>query len=415
MKFEKLQALVQATTKDWKRQKIAEIRDKNALRRRFREQNKTKNQKEVAFEHMRKAYMKASDNGTLPANQRQIMYALRPMVIAEVPDTDPSKFDRYFHKTLLDEYLDAYKPDWADNVVRDARGALQEPHTGRTIELGTLAVRSYLERVKSHKVSNPSFDLIEGRYPTFGPKHAFGAILFVEKEGFEPLFDAAQIKERFDIAIMSTKGMSVRAARQLIDELYRFNVPVFVLHDFDKHGFSIFGTLGRDSIRYKFRHRHKLEIIDIGLRLEDVEELGLESEPQFNDVSDDTLDSMRSYGCTEAELEFILGESLDGDGERVELNAMTSRQLVDLIEDKLREHGVKKIVPSDAELATIYAREVHMLEVQRRVDRIVAKQKAGGVKPPKGLAAKIRSQLKKHPEQRWDAALREIAMTEKRR
>ena len=70
--------------------------------------------------------------------------------------------------------------------------------------------------------------------------------------------------------------MSVRAARQLIDELYRFNVPVFVLHDFDKHGFSIFGTLGRDSIRYKFPHRHKLEIIDIGLRLEDVEELGLE-------------------------------------------------------------------------------------------------------------------------------------------
>ena len=35
-------------------------------------------------------------------------------------------------------------------------------------------------------------------------------------------------------------------------------------------------------------------------------------------------------GCTEAELEFILGESLDGDGQRVELNAMTSRQLVDL-------------------------------------------------------------------------------------
>ena len=118
-------------------------------------------------------------------------------------------------------------------------------------------MRSYLQRVKSHKVSEPSFALSEAQYPTLGPKHAFGAILFVEKEGFEPLFRAAQIAERFDVAIMSTKGMSARAARQLIDELHRFNVPVFVLHDCDKHGFSIFGTLGRDSIRYKFRHLDK--------------------------------------------------------------------------------------------------------------------------------------------------------------
>ena len=59
------------------------------------------------------------------------------------------------------------------------------------------------------------------RFPTSGPRNRFGAILFIEKEGFKPLLDAARIAERFDIAIMSTKGMSVTAARQLIEEALR--------------------------------------------------------------------------------------------------------------------------------------------------------------------------------------------------
>ena len=260
MSYSKFEQLIDAATKHWQKQRRAEIKDERASERRFRQLNRTKTQIEVAFAHMHEAYMKASDNGTLPANQRQIMYALRPKVIDELPGTDPSNFDTYFHGTLLDAYLNKYEPDWADNVVRDARGTLLEPHTGREIALGTLAVRSYLQRVKSHKVSEPSFALTEARYPTLGPKHAFGAILFVEKEGFEPLFRAAQIAERFDVAIMSTKGMSVRAARQLIDELHRYNVPVFALHDCDKAGFSIFGTLGRDSIRYKFRHNKGIAV-----------------------------------------------------------------------------------------------------------------------------------------------------------
>ena len=50
-------------------------------------------------------------------------------------------------------------------------------------------------------------------YPTLGPEHRFSAILFIEKEGFMPLFEAVNLKERFDIAIMSTKGMSVIASR----------------------------------------------------------------------------------------------------------------------------------------------------------------------------------------------------------
>jgi DNA topoisomerase VI subunit A len=84
-------------------------------------------------------------------------------------------------------------------------------------------------------------------------------VLFIEKEGFTPVLEAARIPERFDIAPMSTKGMSVTAARLLIDELCgRLGLRLFVLHDFDIAGLSINKTLTADSRRYKFKH----EIID---------------------------------------------------------------------------------------------------------------------------------------------------------
>jgi DNA topoisomerase VI subunit A len=52
---------------------------------------------------------------------------------------------------------------------------------------------------------------------------------------------------------MSNKGLSMVAARKLIDRLAQRGVEkIFVLHDFDITGFNIFGTLRTDSRRYKF-------------------------------------------------------------------------------------------------------------------------------------------------------------------
>ena len=78
-------------------------------------------------------------------------------------------------------------------------------------------------------------------------------MLFIEKEGFDDLFDAVQLRERYDLAIMSTKGMSVTAARELVDGYGQAGIPVFVLHDFDKSGLSIAHTLGTSSRRYTFQ------------------------------------------------------------------------------------------------------------------------------------------------------------------
>lgn len=41
------------------------------------------------------------------------------------------------------------------------------------------------------------------------------AIFFCEKEGFSPLFKAVNLANRYDLFVISSKGQSVTAARQL--------------------------------------------------------------------------------------------------------------------------------------------------------------------------------------------------------
>jgi hypothetical protein len=71
--------------------------------------------------------------------------------------------------------------------------------------------------------------------------------------------------------------MSVTAARLLADEMCgRHDIPLLLLHDFDKAGFSIAGTLQRDTRRYEFKN--DITVVDLGFSLADVEAMGLEGE-----------------------------------------------------------------------------------------------------------------------------------------
>ena len=92
------------------------------------------------------------------------------------------------------------------------------------------------------------------RYPTVGPQHRFANVLLIEKEGFQQIFEHVKLDTRYDLAIMSSKGMNTTAARTLVEKLP--GVRFLVLHDFDKAGFSILGTLTRSTRRYHY-HRRK--------------------------------------------------------------------------------------------------------------------------------------------------------------
>jgi DNA topoisomerase VI subunit A len=174
-------------------------------------------------------------------------------------------------------------------------------------------------------------------------------VLDIEKEGFTPIFERARVADKFDIAIMSCKGMSVTAARMLIDKTCaRYGVPLLILHDFDTSGFSIAKTLCSDTRRYSYRS--SFETIDLGLRLTDVQELGLVSEPvSFGNVSPNKIRTrLRLNGATEEEIAFLM------EAQRVELNAMHSDEFVAFVERKLIEAGITKVVPARDQLAEAY-------------------------------------------------------------
>jgi len=225
-----------------------------------------------------------------------------------------------------------------------------------------LAVRDYLRDVRLYMRPALQFKLSDEYFPTFGPGHRYGAVLFVEKEGFMPLFRAVKLAERYDLAIMSTKGMSVTASRQLVEELCaRHDIPLLLLHDFDKSGFSIAGTLKRDTRRYSFQRNFKVH--DLGLRLEDID--GLETEEVTHTGSDDAVaDNLRKNGATAEEIDFLLSE-------RVELNAFASDELVEFIERKLDGLNIRKVVPDEETLreACQRARAIRLVNDQLKAIR----------------------------------------------
>jgi hypothetical protein len=398
--------LVREGTKKWTRTMKAE--ERSPASRRYRASRMTRERgtsiKEAAAQIMEQAYLQASGGGTLPANARQIMYAARPH-IQQV--TGRELDDNYFTQTLLPQFMEENDVNW--DVVYDARGHFTEPHTGKSFGIGTLEVRQYLNGFHDPDIIDAGFS--QARVQTSGPSGNFGAVLFIEKEGFDPLFKAARIAEKFDLAIKSTKGMSVTAARQLADEMRsEHNIPLLVLHDFDKAGFSIAGTLQRDTRRYEFQN--DITVIDVGLSLADVEAMGLEAEYQHHPKERRSAleENLRTNGASEAEIAFMFRDfDRLRSTRRVELNAMTSPQFVAFVERKLRENGITKVVPDDDVLGEMYT----AIGKGRRLEAVIEERDeldAKDCKPPNNLKQRVRKVLEKHPAMRWDAAVAEIAL-----
>jgi DNA topoisomerase VI subunit B len=412
-----LRTAVMAVTKPWttlKRQadKAQRVRQRELDHWLKRQQPHHRSVKEAAYAVMHQAYRQASGNGTYPANARQIMYAARPLVL-EMTRGKCWKDASYFTQTLLPRFLEAY-PDLTASwdVVFDARGHLYEPHTPHHVGLGTLEVRHYVRAWHDRLRASVNGLVIAHDVPTCGPTHRYDYALFIEKEGFHPLLTQAQIAERYDLALMSTKGMSVTAARHLVAELSHHGVTILVLHDFDKAGFSIVHTLRTNTRRWQYVTPPN--VITLGLRLDDIQSMGLQREPVTYDSRVDPRVSLRMSGATEAECHVLVhGWGSQGwEGERVELNAMNSVQFIRWLEDKLVAVGVRKVVPDQDTLAIAYRRMVRLSRVQHAIDTAIA-----GLSPDDAIAvpAHLRQQLRATIDgtaQPWDEALWQLAWTQ---
>jgi hypothetical protein len=226
--------------------------------------------------------------------------------------------------------------------------------------------------------------------------------MFCEKEGFNPLWKAVNLANRHDLMIVSTKGVSVTAARKLIDIICGdYDLPLFVLHDFDVAGFQILATLWRDTRRYRFSSA--VEVVDLGLRLEDI--TGLEREPAARTKMNAAAlrQQLADNGATGAEIAILVNQ-------RVELNAMPSDALVAMIKRKLADYGLKKAMPDDETLAKAYCafrRSERLREKFKDVEKEFDAE-AEEVKVPADLQSQVEALLAKHSDLLWVDAIQVV-------
>jgi hypothetical protein len=405
-----IEAVTKVTGKWAKQRKSEERAQSKALRRSEAWSKPTRvTVKSAAYQFMEKAYMLASGNNTYPAHARQVMYAARDYIQSK---TGRPFDDAYFTQTLLPDFIKENPEStkgW--DVVFDARGHLWEPHTEREVPLGTVDVRDYLSNATSPvPLDDLATDRVSSHYPTHGPRARYSALLFIEKEGFMPLFRKIRLAERYDIAIMSTKGLSNTSSRSLVDTLCgQAGIPLLVLHDFDKSGLSILGTLHQDTRRFSFAN--EIRIMDLGIRLADAKENDLKSEECYH--TENPTFNLRKNGATDEEIEVLRGKATsDGYcGRRVELNAFASDKFVSWIEAKLNQHGVKKLVPDQSTLEDAFRRATAAKYMNDQLDEIEkeAAKHAKDIAIPADLSAQVERKLGRDRAIPWDVAVADIA------
>jgi hypothetical protein len=182
--------------------------------------DETATQKAVILDCLEEAVAKVSGGGKYRYNQRQLFYVVRPYVI-EALGVEPTWGN---FTGIITDYEDEHGD--IPGMFRDPRGTLYHPHIEQDIALGTLAVEQYKR-----------------------PKLLFHNVLVIEKEGFFESLKTAKWPERYDCALMTSKGFCTRAARDLLDLLADSNEPVriFCIHDADASGTMIYQTLQEET------------------------------------------------------------------------------------------------------------------------------------------------------------------------
>jgi hypothetical protein len=331
-------------------------------------------QKDVVLDHLEEAIAEVSGDGRFRFNMRQLLYRLRPIVMDE---TGEELKTANFTDIITDHENEHGE---IPGMYREPRGSISHPHRVETISLGTLMVEGY-ER----------------------PPWTFNKLIYVEKEGFNEALKTERWPERHDCALISSKGFSSRAARDLIDKLAEHDEPVtvFCVHDADAYGTMIYQTFQEET---KARRARKIKIVNLGLEPWEAIEMGLEVEP------------VEEGKQRKAVANYVRARDDDQDWDawlqtrRIELNAMSTPQFIAWLDGKMVAHQGKLIPPAhvlEARLnerienkarAAITERILRKAGLEHQVAAAVAAtKKPTAAKLAEGIARMFKSQ----PEREW--------------
>jgi hypothetical protein len=340
-----------------------------------------RSQKDVVLDHLEEVITSVSGDSDYRFNQRQLFYALRPIVMSEL---DEELKEPNFNKIITD-----YEAEHGEilGMYREPRGSLYHPHTGGTFSLGTLMVEDY-ER----------------------PAWTFNTLVYIEKEGFSEALKEVRWTERHDCALTSSKGFTTRAVRDLVDKLAEHDEPVtvFCVHDADAHGTLIYQTFQEAT---KARGARKIKIVNLGLEPWEALAIGLDVET-FDPGKDrrPVAEYARRRGDRDWE-EWLQTH-------RIELNAMTTPAFIAWLDGKMAAHGGKLIPPDDVLVDEFNNRIEHVIrsEITTLIlreagleDQIAIALAAVERPTAAALADVIRERFEQAPETQWRDHVREFA------
>jgi hypothetical protein len=316
-------------------------------------------------------------------NMRQLFYALRPIVRDELGEE--LKIENF--TGIITDYEAEHGE--IPGMYREPRGSITHPHRDETITLGTLMVENY-ER----------------------PVWLYNKLVYIEKEGASEALKAERWGERHDCAVLSSKGFSTRAARDLIDKLAEHDEPieVFCVHDADAAGGMIYQTLQEAT---KARGARKIKIINLGLEPWEAIDMGLDVEDvdrgkRSKAVADYVKE--RDNGRTDLWEDWLQDH-------RVELNAMTTPEFIAWLDGKMTTY--EKLVPPDDVLTAEFKRNIESKLREAIVERIlreanVEEQVAAAiaaieVPDAAALVAGVEKMFERTPDAEWRNHIEEAA------
>jgi hypothetical protein len=304
-----------------KRERDALAAERDAERRDRQNASKRIPKRQACFEVMEEAYLYATGNESLPTTVRDLFYAVRSRIERFGYDADEIGY-AYFSQQILPRYQREVRV--LPMVEYEPRGILYEPHGGKEVRLGTRSVAEY--------------NL---------PDYVFNKILYIEKNGRVGILQAAGLDRRYDMALVGGQGFATQAIRELFQTAEKGEYQLFVLHDADPAGYGIARTLREETDRMP---GYSVDVIDLGLSLGEALDMGKRPETFTRKNS---LDEKTEAALTDLEREHFVGEERkDAAGKpywiarRVELNDLSSPQLVAYVEGKLEEHrALGKVMP----------------------------------------------------------------------
>lgn len=341
----------------------------------------------------------ATKGGKYPILIRQFYYAFRKEWY--------TKDDRDLHYGTFCAYVDEYEKSIGKPIAqRDARGTLFEPHSGKTLRLGTSDVDS------------------------FTPKKWEGhTIIFVEKENLADLMKAMKIGKRWDAIIIGSKGFAVESCREVLQKYRKLLgdvVKIVCLHDADPAGYMIGYDLANNLPR--FGENVDVQLIDVGLTIAEANEMGLQDEPfDLKRTQWTMIKNMRSKFIRDPSghrRPLLEPEAWDAfmpsmyryaeyptwaerpRGRRVELNAMEPEQFMNWVEGHLEANGCRKVRPPDEivdeKLRTARENAVKN-EVGHMLMRLMGDDMVFEVMREIGIPAyDLDAVLARRPEQHWE-------------